>query len=437
MRYAVAGTGSRAGMYVGALTGDHAEAGELVAWCEPNPTRASWYDARVSAELPRYEPADLERMIAEQRVDRVIVTAPDHAHADAVARAMRAGADVVVEKPLTIDEAGCRLIADAMRETGRDLVMTFNYRYSPRNSELRRVIAEGEIGRVLSVHFEWVLDTAHGADYFRRWHRLKDRSGGLLIHKSSHHFDLVNWWLQDVPARVYATGGLKFYGPDGAGAADAGERPARGIEARPDDPWSLDMRADERMKALYLDAEHHDGYIRDQDVFGPGITIEDDLGVVVDYAGGPFMTYNLTAHAPWEGYRVVVNGSQGRAELDVVERSFVEAKGAVVDPSANPVEQAEQTRPVGERLLVQRHWEPAREVEIPAGIGGHGGGDAFLLQDIFAPGTREDPLAQAAGVLDGVRAVCVGIAGNASLVSGGPVLVSDLDLGVDVGARSL
>lgn len=437
MRYAVAGTGARAGMYVGALTGDHADAGELVAWCEPNPVRSAWYDNRISAELPRYEPADLETMIVEQRVDRLIVTTPDHAHADVVARAMRAGADVVVEKPLTISEEGCRLITDTMRETGRDLVMTFNYRYSPRNSELRRVIAEGQIGRVLSVNFEWVLDTAHGADYFRRWHRLKDKSGGLLIHKASHHFDLVNWWIQDVPARVYATGGLTFYGPEGAGAAAAGERPARGSEGRADDPWSLDISADERLKELYYDAEKHDGYIRDQDVFGAGITIEDNLGLTVDYAGGPFMTYNLTAHSPWEGYRVVVNGSEGRAELEVVERSWVEAKGAVVDPSANEVEQAEATRPKGARLVVQRHWEAARELEIPEGIGGHGGGDAFLLQDVFAPGTRPDPLAQAAGVLDGVRAVCVGIAGNASLASGQAVRIADLDLGVDPAADSL
>ncbi len=437
MRYAVAGTGSRAGMYVGALTGQHADAGEIVAWCEPNPGRAGWYSEQVGADLPRYEPADLERMIETEKVDRIVITAPDHTHADLVARAMRAGADVVVEKPLTISEEGCRRIAEAMRETGRDLVMTFNYRYSPRNSELRRVIADGEIGRVLSVHFEWVLDTAHGADYFRRWHREKTGSGGLLIHKSSHHFDLVNWWLQDVPSRVYATGGLRFYGPDGAGAAGAGVRPVRGTEGAADDPWSLDLTADEKLKALYYDNEHHDGYVRDQDVFAPGITIEDDLGVVVDYAGGPFMTYSLTAHAPWEGYRVVVNGSEGRAELDVVERSWVEASGAVVDPSANPVEQAERTRPVGERLVVQRHWEPAREVEIPAGIGGHGGGDAYLLQDVFAPGTRPDPLSQAAGVLDGVRAVCVGIAGNASLVSGGPVLIADLDLGVDPASTAL
>lgn len=437
MRYAVAGTGSRAGMYTTALTGDHARAGELVAWCEPNPQRAAHYSDAVGADLPRYDPADLETMISAQRVDRLIITAPDHIHADLVVRAMAAGVDVVVEKPLTISDAGCRAITHAMRETGRDLVMTFNYRYAPRNSELRRIIADGEIGQVLSVHFEWVLDTAHGADYFRRWHRSKDSSGGLLIHKSSHHFDLVNWWLADVPRRVYATGGLRFYGPDGAGAADAGPRPERGTGAPAGDPWSLDLRADERLKSLYYDAEEHDGYRRDQDVFAPGITIEDDLGVVVDYAGGPFLTYSLTAHGPWEGYRVMVNGSQGRAELEVVERSFVPASGGVVDPSANPVEQAERVRPVGETLVVQRHWEPAREVTIPEGVGGHGGGDAILLRDIFEPGSQPDPLGRRAGVLDGVRAVCVGIAGNASLASGVPVLISDLDLGVDPAAKEL
>ena len=53
-------------------------------------------------------------------------------------------------------------------------------------------LASGTIGKVISVHFEWMLDTVHGADYFRRWHRLKEKSGGLMVHKSGHHFDLVS-----------------------------------------------------------------------------------------------------------------------------------------------------------------------------------------------------------------------------------------------------
>jgi|EP01046_Picozoa_sp_COSAG06_P080636 predicted dehydrogenase len=46
-----------------------------------------------------------------------------------------------------------------------------------------------QIGEIKSVHFEWLLDTIHGADYFRRWHRNKNNSGGLMVHKATHHFD--------------------------------------------------------------------------------------------------------------------------------------------------------------------------------------------------------------------------------------------------------
>ena len=122
---------------------------------------------------------------------------------------------------------------------------------------------------------------------------------------------------------------------------------ARGMPARPDrgthdgerSPWELDLRKDARLKALYLDNESIDGYRRDQDVFGPGVTTEDNLAVIVDYERGATLSYALNAHSPWEGYRIAVNGDQGRAELDVVERTavLVDADGNVVlDPSAQP-----------------------------------------------------------------------------------------------------
>ncbi|WP_298461882.1 Gfo/Idh/MocA family protein [uncultured Cellulomonas sp.] len=441
-RYAVAGTGHRSQMYVDAMLGDHADVAQPVAWCEPNPGRAAFYDGLLEAAgrgpLPRYEPDRLEDMICEQRVDVVVVTAPDHTHADLVTRALRAGADVVVEKPLTIDVDGCRRINAAIAETGRDAVMTFNYRYSPRNSSLKEVIASGRIGTVTSVHFEWALDTVHGADYFRRWHREKRLSGGLLVHKSSHHVDLVNWWLDDAPERVYARGRLAFYGDAGSGAAQAGPRPARGRDAEPGDRWSLDMTQDERLRRLYLDAEHHDGYLRDQDVFAPGITIEDTMAVVVDYRGGALLTYSLNAHAPWEGYRVTVNGSEGRAELEVVERGSVEfdASGhAVLDPSAREAASADVLRPQGQRLVVQRHWERAHEVPVPMGRGSHGGGDAILLADVFRGRIQDDPLGRPAGHVDGVRAVAVGIAANESMRTGQAVDIDALGLGADLRKR--
>jgi predicted dehydrogenase len=441
-RYAVVGTGSRAGMYVDAMLGEHADAAVPVAWCDPNEARMAVYDERVRphGHAPRhYHPDDLGRMLADEKVDVVVVTSPDHTHARVVTTALAAGVDVVCEKPLTTDADGLRAIRRAVAASSARLTVTFNYRYSPRNTALRQVIADGRIGDVLSVHFEWLLDTVHGADYFRRWHRDKRHSGGLAVHKATHHFDLVNWWIGGVPELVVALGGMRFYGAHGAGRP-AGARPGRARDLPAHDPFHLDMAGDDRMRRLYLEAEDADGYVRDQDVFAPGGDIEDTMSVLVGYRGGASMSYSLTAHSPWEGYRVGVNGTRGRAELDVVERSHVAAgraarllgpngKRPAVDPGVTPgtVDGSTGARPHGARLVVQRHWGMAAEVPIPEGEGAHGGGDAILLRDIFR-GTADDPLRRRAGHLDGMRGVAVGIAVNQSLRSGQPVRIADLGL---------
>jgi predicted dehydrogenase len=422
MRYGVVGTGSRAGFYLKALTRRTSD--QLVAWSDPNPGRLEVYERRVLAagvSAPaRFDHDKIAEAVREHALDRVIITAPDRVHAAAVVSALEGGADVIVEKPLTTDEEGVRAITDAVRRTGRDVVVTFNYRYSPRNSALREVIASGQIGQVTSLHFEWLLDTAHGADYFRRWHRDKANSGWLLVHKSSHHFDLVNWWLGAEPVRVYASGGLRFYGDEAAARHQPGQVSA----------FRLDLSTIPSYRELYLEQEHHDGYRRNQDVFGPGITIEDNLSLVVDYTGGATMSYSLNAHAPWEGYAVGVNGTLGRAELTVVERGSVtldEGGHVVVDPSARPdLVPDDGNRPVSEKLVVQKHFGPAVEVPIPEGTGGHGGGDASLSQEVFGSGGVEDPLKRAASWRDGVRSVVVGIAANRSLSTGQAVAVADL-----------
>lgn len=435
LRYALVGSGSRAQMYLDAIATTHADVADLVAWSDTNPGRQDWSLAQHPGlgAPARFAPTALAEAVREHRIDRVIISSPDFTHADHIVTALDAGADVVVEKPLTIDEDGVRRIAEAAQRTGRDVTITFNYRYSPRNSALKELISSGEIGDVTSVHFEWVLDTAHGADYFRRWHRDKDRSGGLLIHKASHHFDLVNWWISDIPTRVFASGGLRFYGAENAERRGLGPRPERGTTDSPlQDRFSLDLRTDPTWTGLYLEQEKHDGYLRDRDVFDAGITIEDNLSLVVDYAAGSTMSYSLNAHAPWEGYTVSVNGTLGRAELTVVERGavLVDEKGrTVVDPSARPDLVGDHiARPVSERLVIQRHFETAREVPIPEATGGHGGGDAMLLRDVFV-GAQPDPLGRTADWTDGVRSMVVGLAGNRSLAEDRAVRISDLELG--------
>ncbi|MEV0351701.1 Gfo/Idh/MocA family oxidoreductase [Nonomuraea sp. NPDC050680] len=415
-RYAFVGLGHRVRMYVDALLGDWRDTGTIAGLCDTNRTRMDYYAERIGADVPRFHPDEFGKLL--ELADAVVVTTVDATHARYVVAALDAGLDVIVEKPLTIDAEGCEAIAAAAERNPGKLVVTFNYRYSPRNSAVKKLISEGAIGEITSVHFDWALDTIHGADYFRRWHRDKANSGGLLVHKSTHHFDLVNWWLAAAPELVFAQTDLRFYGQ----ALPRGPRPARGQGAPGlgTDPFILDISADEHLKRLYLDAEHEDGYIRDQDVFGPGVTIDDNMSVLVRYANRAMLTYSLTAHAPYEGYRVVFNGTEGRVELEVCERSWTPPHAAI-DPSAATKQHAAGA---WERLTLHRHWQEREEIVIEQGEGGHGGGDRLLLNDVFR-GPSEDPLGRPAGYRDGIRSVLVGAAATRSAATGRAIRLTD------------
>jgi len=410
-------------MYSSALASSHREHGELVALCDINQTRMDYNNAQLAgrhgmAPVPTYRAEAFERMVAETRPDVVIVTTVDRVHHRYIIRAMELGCDVMTEKPMTTDIAKCRAILDAIERTGRRLQVTFNYRYAPVRTRVKELLAAGSIGEIKSVHFEWLLNTQHGADYFRRWHRDKRNSGGLMVHKATHHFDLVNWWLGSAPERVFAFGNLAFYGRENAeerGVTRFYDR-GTGSEAAKGDPFALDMSTSESLRGLYLDAEHEDGYRRDQSVFGEGISIEDTMNVLVRYRSGAQMSYSLHAYAPWEGYRVAFNGTAGRLELDHLESSYINAANGDLNEGASH----------SERLVLMPHFGKPEIIEVPKGVGGHGGGDVKLLDALFIPGLPEDPLGRAADHLDGARSILTGIAANESMATGRPVDIDRL-----------
>ncbi|MFD6290823.1 Gfo/Idh/MocA family protein [Streptomyces sp. NPDC060205] len=454
-RCAVVGLGARARLFTEALAGPYADRIDLVGFCDVNAHRMAVHNSWLAADhpgrepVPAYAPEDFDLMLRRERVDLVVVCSVDRTHDDYIVRALDAGCDVVTEKPMTTDADRARRILAARQRSGREVRVTFNYRYNPVHSAVRELIAGGEIGEVGSVHFEWLLDLRHGADYFRRWHRDKANSGGLMVHKSTHHFDLVNWWLGTEPETVFAQGGLFFYG-DEAGGRRGLARPyarAHGSPAAHGDPFAVHLADSPVLSALYLDAEGEDGYHRDQNVFGPGVSIEDDMAVLVRYASGASLTYHLTAYAPWEGYRVAFNGSEGRLELLVEESTWsrpdvrteadtgarpgvrTEARSGVrTDGGSAVLHGAEVDAEAGRtELLLRRHWERPREVKVPTGEGGHGGGDIRMLQDLFGPRrSAPDPLGRAADALDGAKSLVTGLAANESFVTGVPVRVGDL-----------
>ena len=397
MRYAIAGTGHRAQMWASELS----RHGEIVALADPNPARIAVFQKNFPG-VPGYSSEDVRQMLDKERVDVLVVCSVDATHDTHIVTALESGCDVITEKPMTTTVSKCRRILEAERRSGRRVTVAFNYRYHPAHEQLKDELAK--IGEIGSVHFEWLLDTSHGADYFRRWHRDRVNSGGLLVHKATHHFDLVNWWLGAAPETVTAYGSLFFYGKD-AGTKHGYARDyvrAHGSVEAADDPFAIDMSVKDDLRELYLDAEHEDGYHRDQNVFGDGVTIEDDMAVLVRYNTGATMSYHLTAYSPWEGYRIAFNGSKGRLELDMNEA----AHGEKVYSAS---------------MRLHEIWQPPREVPMRhIERGGHGGADGRMIDALV-----RDP-ANMPTALDGARSILTGLAANESMATARSVRAHDL-----------
>lgn len=424
-RFVQVGLGGRSRMFSNAVLEKYRDVCEMVGYCDVNEGRlklAIDEACQKGTRVPGFAAKDFDRMVAETKPDTVIVTTRDCFHDDYICAAMELGCDVITEKPMTTDEVKCQRILDTQQRTGRKCTVTFNYRYSPPRTQVKDLLMSGVIGEVLSVDFHWLLDTHHGTDYFRRWHRNKANSGGLMVHKATHHFDLVNWWLSSVPTRVMAMSHRLFYTPktaDRLGLTNRGQR-CHGCGEADKCTFRLDMAGNANLKKLYLDCEQHDGYLRDQCVFSDKIDIEDSMNVAVAYASGAKMSYSLNAFCSWEGYMVAFNGTRGRLEHTCQEKVYINADGTV--PGALKKE--------GSQVKVFPQRRPAYELDLWTGTGGHGGGDDPLLEDLFGTNPPADKYLRAADHRSGAYSILTGVAANKSMATGQAVDIADLVSGL-------
>lgn len=413
MKVAIVGLGSRHKIYRDAVIGDYAEKHSLVAVCDNNSHRLDLAAKAAKAggqhNVVAYHAGDFGRMLEEQKPDILVVTTPDYLHDEHITAACAARCDIVCEKPMTIDLEKLKSIISAREKSGRTITVTFNYRYAPAHTQVKDLLMKNTIGEITSVDFRWYLDRVHGADYFRRWHRKKANSGGLLVHKATHHFDLLNWWLASTPTKVMASGRRSFYTPETAlslGLENRGERCAD-CQVFEKCDFRLDLRADEHLNTLYKQAETHDGYLRDRCVFDADIDIEDVMQAHIGFASGISANYGLIAYAPWEGLEVTFQGTKG----ELVHR-HVQVHGVFGGSRRKAGNESVNT------VLHLAGKEP-KELDVWTGEGDHGGADPVMLASIFdRENTPYDPYARASDHVMGGWSVLTGIAANKSIETG-------------------
>ncbi|MBD3374700.1 gfo/Idh/MocA family oxidoreductase [candidate division KSB1 bacterium] len=404
LKLALVGTGSRGSATWGrAVVERYSDQVEYVALCDINPERAEYAKKYMGVNVPVYHATDFERMIQEARPDTVIVTTTDCFHAHYATRAMELGCDVICEKPLATEAEQCQKLLDTEKATGKKLIVTFNARHGTTSEAIKKIIAGDELGRIISAEFQEYLDISHGASYFRRWHGKIRFSGSLLVHKASHHFDQMNWWLDAEPEEVHAFGKVAFYGKNHSFRS----RNCRSCPYQEKCDFYWDITQSQRMMDLYVAHEEVDGYLRDGCVWDNDIDSYDSMTVEVKYRNGVILGYSLNAYMPYEGQFIAFNGEKGRLDVFNYPRPW-EPESPDFRLSLNFKE--------------PRTWTPEPPKDAH---GGHGGMDGSLKDLIFLE-NQKDPLEQLAGSRAGVMSSLIGIAARKSIETGERVKIADL-----------
>ena len=424
-RVALVGTGIRGSTLWGKnLVDNYGEEVQFVGLCDINPGRLETVREYMGVDCPTF--TDFGEMMEQTKPEWVIVTTMDSAHDTFIVAAMEAGAHVITEKPMTTDAAKCQNILDTQQRTGREVLVTFNYRHTPHNTAIKQLLHDQRVGPVTSVDFHWYLNVYHGASYFRRWHAYVQNSGSLWVHKATHHFDLLNWWVGATPVEVTAYGALEHYGKNGPFRGES----CRSCPHKTECPYYWDITEDASSMRLYVENEEYDGYIRDSCVFREDIDIWDKMSAQILYDNGVVVNYSLTTYSPYEGYRIAFNGHGGRIDSweDIpYQRGEYSEEEQDALHAAEMNFAAEETPSEFYEIVVHDNFAADYEsVKVPKYRYGHGGGDRRMLDYLFVNPDAADPLSHMAGTRDGALSVLIGIAARRSIAERRAVRLDEL-----------
>ncbi len=201
IRYGVIGTGAMGREHIGnilALPG-----AEVVALSDPN--EWSLRTAQEMADLPDEAcHLDDDPLIEDDSIDALVVATPNHTHAHVMVDAMASNAHILIEKPLGRTVAECDRIIEEAAKREPIVWMGLEYRYMPPITRLIEEVRNGIVGKP-----EMVAIREHRYPFLPKvenWNRFSVNTGGTLVEKCCHFFDLMNQIINGKPQRVYATG---------------------------------------------------------------------------------------------------------------------------------------------------------------------------------------------------------------------------------------
>jgi myo-inositol 2-dehydrogenase / D-chiro-inositol 1-dehydrogenase len=181
------------------------------AICSRNPENI----AKAKELAPEVEVFDDESRLIQSDLDAVVISSPNSTHVKLAGEVIAAGKHLFLEKSCGITLAECDELEGIAAGTDKVILIGHELRYSAFFQKIKQLIDDGAIGRprmAWTKEFRGPFQPKSG-----NWIQNRTMSGGLMVDKNCHHFDIMNWWLGARPKRVSAFGGLavtKVVAPD-------------------------------------------------------------------------------------------------------------------------------------------------------------------------------------------------------------------------------
>ncbi|MEM7275042.1 MAG: Gfo/Idh/MocA family oxidoreductase [Actinomycetota bacterium] len=214
IRYGMIGTGMMGTEHIHNINA--IDGADVVSISDPHPDsldtgRTAVADGRDPGDVPPEVAAfaDHRDLLAAGEVDAVVISSPNHTHRAVLEDVLSTGVHVLIEKPLCTTVQDCLAVADLVAATApqfpdRVVQVGLEYRYMPPVAHLIEQVAGGAVGgvRMVAIREHRFPFRVKVGD----WNRLSANTGGTLVEKCCHFFDLMNLVLDERPARVMASG---------------------------------------------------------------------------------------------------------------------------------------------------------------------------------------------------------------------------------------
>ena len=190
LRLGIVGLGNMGSVHAGIILAGKVPGLQLIAVCDVNPLRLAAYP-----QLQRF--ADSSEMLKSGAIDAVLIATPHYAHTTIGIEALKLGLHVLVEKPISVHKADCERLIAAYKNKSKKQVFAamFNQRTDSIYQKIRRVVREGELGKIRRVNWiitDWFRTEAYYASggWRATW---SGEGGGVLLNQCPHNLDLYQW----------------------------------------------------------------------------------------------------------------------------------------------------------------------------------------------------------------------------------------------------